>query len=210
MFRSMHDPAIPFLWVGNLPCLDFVNTEAMADGERVDLLHDFGGLARWLAEAGLITEAEARSARERWEGRAEGAGVVRQALGFRQGLRRAVERLSEGRPPMPEDIGAINRVLAARTSHGRLVRKGGGYTLTQVSTGASALELLAPVADSAAWLLTEGDPALLRRCENPRCILYFYDVTRNGRRRWCSMAGCGSRAKAAAYYRRQRRGKPRS
>ena len=55
-------------------------------------------------------------------------------------------------------------------------------------------------------LLSEGDPALLRKCQNPRCILYFYDTTKNHRRRWCSMAGCGNRAKVAAFYQRNRSG----
>lgn len=206
----MTERTTAFHWLGNLPCLDFVNTEAMSGGERVDLLEGFGGVVRWLGEAGLLAEAGGRAALERWEGKAEGVHALRQALVFRQGLRRTVERLSEGKSPAADDIELINRILAERVTHGRVVRKAGGYALTQVAEHESALQLLAPVAESAAWLLTEGDPALLRRCENPECILYFYDTTRNGRRRWCSMAACGSRAKAAAYYRRQRSGKRRS
>ena len=33
-------------------------------------------------------------------------------------------------------------------------------------------------------------------CENPDCVLWFFDTTRNGTRRWCSMAVCGNRMKA--------------
>jgi predicted RNA-binding Zn ribbon-like protein len=58
------------------------------------------------------------------------------------------------------------------------------------------------VAESAAWLLADGDLGLLRRCGGEGCVLIFYDGTKNRTRRWCSMEGCGSRAKAAAYYRR--------
>jgi predicted RNA-binding Zn ribbon-like protein len=68
------------------------------------------------------------------------------------------------------------------------------------------LHLLVPVAESAAWMLERGERSLLRRCENPECVLFFYDSTKNKRRRWCSMDSCGSRAKAAAYYRRHREG----
>ncbi|WP_244166242.1 CGNR zinc finger domain-containing protein [Micromonospora saelicesensis] len=32
----------------------------------------------------------------------------------------------------------------------------------------------------------------------------FYDTSRNGTRRWCSMDGCGARAKAARHCQRQR------
>ena len=36
------------------------------------------------------------------------------------------------------------------------------------------------------------------------CVLYFYDTSRNGTRRWCSMQGCGGRAKASRHYARTR------
>ena len=72
-------------------------------------------------------------------------------------------------------------------------------------TDADPLRMLAPVADSASELLCgSGDPARVRRCGNPRCVLYFYDTTKNRRRRFCSPAGCGNRVKAAARYRRSR------
>jgi len=38
------------------------------------------------------------------------------------------------------------------------------------------------------------------RCQNPACVLWFFDTTRNGTRRWCSMAVCGNRAKARRHY----------
>jgi predicted RNA-binding Zn ribbon-like protein len=48
-------------------------------------------------------------------------------------------------------------------------------------------------------------PGRIRQCAHPRCVLWFLDTSRNGSRRWCSMAGCGNRAKALEHYRRQRR-----
>ncbi|MEL6323421.1 MAG: CGNR zinc finger domain-containing protein, partial [Pseudomonadota bacterium] len=35
--------------------------------------------------------------------------------------------------------------------------------------------------------------------EGPTCTLYFHDVSKNHKRRWCSMDICGNRAKAAAH-----------
>jgi predicted RNA-binding Zn ribbon-like protein len=99
---------------------------------------------------------------------------------------------------------AVNRVLALAPTHSRLVREGRRWvTRTEVVTEAP-IRLLLPVAESAAWLLEHGDPSLLRRCDGERCVLLFYDSTKNRSRRWCSMDGCGSRAKAAAYYRRNK------
>ena len=44
-------------------------------------------------------------------------------------------------------------------------------------------------------------PAALRfkACPGPGCAWVFVDTTRNGSRRWCDMAACGNRAKAAAF-----------
>lgn len=196
-----------FLILGNLACLDLVNTEAVFAGEPVDLLQGFGDLTDWLGETGVVEPPAARSARERWEGKAEAAVAFRQAVTLRTSLRRMVERLSEGKGATEDQVETINRVLAERPAYRQLVRKGRGFSSTLVPVHESAMQLLVPVAESAAWLLEQGDLSLLRRCENPRCVLFFYDTTRNGRRRWCSMAGCGSRAKAAAYYRRSRAAK---
>ena len=44
-----------------------------------------------------------------------------------------------------------------------------------------------------------GDRARVRECAGEGCTLWFRDASKTGRRRWCSMAVCGNRAKAAAY-----------
>jgi predicted RNA-binding Zn ribbon-like protein len=38
---------------------------------------------------------------------------------------------------------------------------------------------------------------LVRKCEGTTCTLWFLDVSKAHARRWCSMAVCGNRAKAA-------------
>jgi len=48
----------------------------------------------------------------------------------------------------------------------------------------------------------------VKACQNPQCVLLFYDTTKNHARRWCSMAACGNRAKVAAHYQRARRPAP--
>src|SRR3990172_7901865 len=40
------------------------------------------------------------------------------------------------------------------------------------------------------------------RCADPRCARVFFDGSRNGKRRWCEMATCGNRAKAARHRRK--------
>jgi len=48
--------------------------------------------------------------------------------------------------------------------------------------------------------LLETAPDRVRPCANPDCMLWFFDTTRNGTRRWCSMAVCGNRMKARRHH----------
>lgn len=191
-----------FSFVANLLCLDFVNTEPMLAGERVDLVGGFEDLTRWLQEAGVLSAEGARLAGERWGAAAAGRGTFRGALTLRAAIRAGAEWLGAGKPAGDEMVRAVNRVLASRPAYPQLVRAGKGYASRLEPVSKSPLHLLVPVAESAAWLLEHGDSSLVRRCEGSQCVLLFYDTTRNKSRRWCSMEGCGSRAKAAAYYRR--------
>jgi predicted RNA-binding Zn ribbon-like protein len=52
--------------------------------------------------------------------------------------------------------------------------------------------------------LVRDSPGRVRECADPSCPVMFVDTSRNGSRRWCSMEGCGARAKASTYYRRHR------
>jgi hypothetical protein len=61
-----------------------------------------------------------------------------------------------------------------------------------------------PVVESAADALVIGELVRIRRCADSRCPRVFYDSTKNGRRRWCDMATCGNRAKAARHRTRMR------
>ena len=190
-------------FVGNLFCLDFVNTRPMRNGVRVDLLGSFGELARWLAEGGMLSEEHAGKALHAWDGTRAGDRVIAEAARLRSALERAVERMAAGQSAGEAVVRAINHVLASRPAYAKLVRQGGAYVTRVEPVSESPLQLLVPVAESAAWLLEHGDPALVRRCAGSGCVLFFYDTTKNRSRRWCSMDGCGSRAKAGAYYRRR-------
>jgi predicted RNA-binding Zn ribbon-like protein len=61
-----------------------------------------------------------------------------------------------------------------------------------------------PVVESAADALVVGELGRVRRCADARCPRVFHDGTKNGRRRWCDMATCGNRAKAARHRVRMR------
>jgi hypothetical protein len=50
---------VPFLFIANQPCLDFINTDLVMNGQPTDLLSSFQDLVAWLVQAGLLTEKDA-------------------------------------------------------------------------------------------------------------------------------------------------------
>ena len=65
-------------------------------------------------------------------------------------------------------------------------------------------DLLLPIAEAMGDLICQVDFERVKNCEGPTCTLWFHDVSRNHTRRWCSMAYCGNRAKAAAHRAKKR------
>lgn len=158
--------------------LDLVNTWWLGPAGPVDAFDAPGGVASWLAEHGLEVPAEASE------------GPLRRT---RDALRALLHD-----PEDREAGAALDEVLG----RGR-VRWGwqGGHGTTDVEV---AEEWRAAWAAAIAYVdLVEARPERVRRCAGRDCVLVFLDTSRNGRRRWCSMAACGSRAKAADYYRRR-------
>jgi predicted RNA-binding Zn ribbon-like protein len=201
---------VTFLFLGERLCLDFVNTEIVDGGVRVDLLRGFDDLVDWCVGAAVIGRTEATVIRRRWVETAEGRDAHRRAIAFRATLRAMLEDIAAGRGLVaPRVLDAINAVLDEGACERRVVRAGDGYEMRVRRIVETPGQLLAAVAESAATLLTTDDLTRLRTCQNPECLLVFYDTTRNHARRWCSMAACGNRAKVAAHYRRGRQPAPR-
>lgn len=209
MTERRAEPQVEFLFVGEHLCLDFVNTQILVNDAPMDLLRDFDDVVAWAVAAKLMEAASAKDHSRRWRGdKAERA--FRQAIDLRASLRQMAERLADGRRNLPQaTLDRINHALRtpARGCDLELVRAKGAHDRYETRSHRvfhEPIDLLAPIAESAARLLSGGELSLVKKCGNPRCILYFYDTTRNHRRRWCSMTACGNRAKVAAHYQRSR------
>ena len=72
----------------------------------------------------------------------------------------------------------------------------------QASKDRSATTLNMACALSSIRLIGSGTHHRIRTC--PSCDWLFVDRSKNGSRRWCDMAVCGNRAKAAAHYQHTR------
>ncbi|MFE0512044.1 CGNR zinc finger domain-containing protein [Streptomyces sp. NPDC058964] len=177
-------PAIPDPrpLVGEPLALDLLNTRWNREGVTEDLLTGTDGLAVWLASNGLADEYT------------PGTQALLHLLQARDALKAAVDgSLEEGAP-------LVDAVLA----HGRI-----RPTLTAEGPGERP-----EFADSSwgpAWLAARNylellgtAPDRIRGCAHESCVLHFFDTSRNGTRRWCSMAACGNRAKASRHYARSK------
>ncbi len=193
-----------FPMIGTHRCLDFVNTEIVEQGRRVELLSDFADLVGWLEETEMLGTTQAKQLLHQWGQTSKGVRALSEARAFRRLLREMVEGIVEGEPPSAHVLHKINVLLRCRTGEVSLVRTRHGIERRVSFAPREPIHLLVPVADSASELLCHGDLTLIRKCKNPRCILYFYDTTKNHSRRWCSMSVCGNRTKVAAHHRRRR------
>lgn len=202
MAKSRSAPWFPF--IGNHRCVDFVNTEVNVKGQRRDLLTDFESWLAWLVQAEVIDDDTARTLADRWAGKSTAERALAEVRDFRRLLREMLERIVQGKPVPREVIEAVNQRLRARTGYVEVTKVRGGFVKRVHAEFAAPGDLLVPVAEAASDLLCDADFSLIRRCENDRCILFFYDQTKNHSRRWCSMQWCGNRMKVAAFYQRRR------
>jgi predicted RNA-binding Zn ribbon-like protein len=171
-------------------CLDFANTVSWrGSAEWVDRLPTYGELIRFAQQSGLVSEAESRRLRQEAARRPDAATrVLRKAVALREALYRTFAGLAGGRSPLPADLAMLNASLPAALVELRITAPGGRFAWAWAGDPQALDRLLWPVARDAAVFLTSADLSRLRTCGNPGCRWVFLDRTRNGQRRWCSMA----------------------
>jgi predicted RNA-binding Zn ribbon-like protein len=179
--------AAPML--GDHLALDLLNTEARKDGATVDYWRDGADVLRWLAQHGVTLPSGAPAP--------DPAQLLAQATALRALAQRLIVARRAGDTL---DTDALNGYLHAWLSAPSLERDAdGALVLARVTRAEPLAALLGPVAQALAQLLAEADFGLVRQCEHPDCILWFYDRTKAHKRRWCSMSTCGNRHKAAQF-----------
>lgn len=191
----------PFLFIGNHPCLDFINTEMILEGRRTDLLETTTDLIDWFKQTSLFDQEDKRGVRLN---QAEEEMLLRDARILRTKLRKMAEEIVAGKTVPPSIIEALNQLLSQRPGYSQLIRTHGRYERIFTSSTQGHVRLLAILAEAASDLLSTATLALIRKCRNDACILYYYDTTKNHARQWCSMQLCGNRIKVASHYERKR------
>jgi predicted RNA-binding Zn ribbon-like protein len=191
-----------FLFVANKPILDLLNTKpALADGST-ELLPNVRALERWLIASDMVTSPQAKAVVRGWRQSSEAAAFLNQLIAFRERLREAVVRIENGSSPSDAFLAEINSLLLQHPRHTSLHKRDGKVIRKILFEPRRPTDLWAPIVDATADLLTEMESSRIRKCES--CVLHFFDTSKKGSRRWCSMNICGNKLKVAAYQRRKR------
>lgn len=194
---AAHAPAFGFI-AGDL-ALDFVNTVSdRLDAARVaDKLVRVEDVAAWCRAAGLPLEAD-------WPARAgRDARALASVHRLREDLHALFHARIDTRPPAPAALARLDRLLH-RCQAARALAIGPPMLAWRWRRHAAVDELLHPIALAAVALLTSARGSAIAVCEGSGCGWLFLDASPSRRRRWCSMADCGNRAKAREHYRRHR------
>ena len=193
-----------FLFVSNRLILDLLNTKpVLADGPT-ELLPDVHALERWLIASGIVSSSKAKVAMRSWRNLPEASAFLQQLTAFRERLRKAVLQIETGSEPSNAFLAEVNSMLLRYPRHTSLRKRDGKVTRDTVFEPVKPADLWAPIADATANLLTETASSRIRKCES--CVVHFFDTSKKGSRRWCSMNICGNKVKVASYQRRKRDG----
>lgn len=191
-----------FLFVGNRPILDFLNTKPILEQGSTELLPDVLALERWLIASGIVGSTKMKSTVQSWRHSPQAAAFLKELIAFRERLRDAVLRVEAGLAPSHGFIQEVNARLLQYPLHTSLHRRDGRLVREAVFDLQKPVDLWAPIIDGAADLLSQPQTRRIRKCES--CVVHFFDTSKKGSRRWCSMNICGNKRKVAAYQRRKR------
>jgi len=178
---------------------DFLNTDDTDNGFPLEKLPTLDDALTWFVERGVIHHEGADRVRRQAAGN---EGVMGRDLArvhsVRSALREVATAISEQRAPQQDALETINRSLHARQVI-ELVPSPDGVLVDHRHIGDPIDDALARLADPFVLELTEGHPERIKTCASDTCEWIFYDSSRTSRRRWCDMATCGNRAKAARH-----------
>ena len=181
----------PLLIVGGCLALDLANTVDAPDGvPTVDYLDNSERAAAWAANRGLLTYPAGR-----WSAKSGPPPGLRRLRMLRQAVQAGFTAVADGQPFPDAEWYVLRRAIAQAADNAELVTDHGrprlGWSDDDFSHVGHA------VAISAYDLLTGPLLPRVKRCAG--CHWLYLDESKNGSRRWCSMADCGTQAKMRRY-----------
>ena len=173
--------------------LDFLSTLSNRSSEAaVERLPDAASLAGWLEAAGQGPLA----------GRVTSADLAL-AHRLREATFALVDAAMSATTAAADPVDLVNRAAEPTLPARRLVREPQGVRAARRPL--TPREALAAVARDAIDLLAGDELSRVRECAADDCTGLYLDASHCRRRRWCSSARCGNRARVSAHRSRARR-----
>jgi predicted RNA-binding Zn ribbon-like protein len=191
--------------LGGTLCLNFANTTSgRGSDHNLEHLQRYDHLLAWATHVGFMDRAacKALAGQAKRQPRAAAHSLLR-AVRLRESLHRIFTATIAGTAPPALAMAAFNETLTEAMAAASILPTATGFAWGWRDLSSSLDGVLWPIARSAAELLTGPQLDRVKACPGSHCGWLFLDRTRNGRRRWCEMEVCGSRAKMRRY--RQRR-----
>jgi predicted RNA-binding Zn ribbon-like protein len=188
------------------PALDFINTVDPREGaRRVEHLRAYADLADWAGRAGVLTVAGARrSLRDASGDPAAAARALDRAVALREAAYAIFGAVAAHQPAPEGDVRQLQAAYRDAIAHADLTGTGRRFEW-RLGGGLDAVRW--HIARDAVALLESDMLGRVKRCPGGSgdCGWLFLDSSKNASRRWCSMEGCGNRAKLRRFLRRRRR-----
>ncbi len=185
--------------------LDFANTlDNRYDPERrIELLLSYERFLQFVRQSGVITRQEAAKLLTRTKP-AQAARALERIVELRETLHDLFVSVSQGQPPPPDALKALNRFISEMAIPRIIAWKEPDFVWRRPVLTEAPLDPLRPILEAAAGLLTSPDRVHVRQCSAPACRWLFLDHSKNHSRLWCDMNICGNRAKAQRHQARLR------
>lgn len=208
--RPREASELPLVYVGGDPSLDLVNTvDWEAAGLANERLSSYGRFVDWAEGAGILPRERSRRLRRLAAAHPRDAeSALAAAFRLRSLLHRLFDEAAAG-ALSPSTCAELDESLEAGLSHLGIAppasRAEGALAAARWRWRDADERLdspLWPLTWAAARLLASDESCRIRVCAGPDCGWVYVDRSRNGFRRWCQMATCGTAAKTL---RRRRR-----
>ncbi len=184
-------------------CLDFANTvEWHASDHPIENLTSYGALVAWARPIGLLPDRIAQQLlRAAEQHPTEAARILDRAVALRDAIYQIFVAVSKGQTPAADDQAVLNTELCRSMAKSHLIWNETTFDWGRQGEDGDLDQMLWWIVRSASDLLTSEDLKRVGVCADVRgCGWLFYDTSRNRTRQWCSMRGCGNRAKARRHY----------
>ncbi len=200
----------PYDWaetdmIGGNAALDFVNTASRWATEPVDRLGGAEGFAKWARIAGLLDDDDqAALAQEVANDPKAAARFFDDAATLRAALHRIFAAAASGATAEARDIALLNNWRARAARHCEIRQEDGVFRRRCAEEAPAHERAMRLIVDAAEDLLLNGRLDRLRACGGDDCEWMFLDQSKNGKRRWCSMATCGNEHKVRKFRKRKK------